>query len=45
MPVGQPELITEYPGSLERIKGLMVETILCGASIAQEAAQTAPIIN
>ncbi len=45
MPVGQPELITEYPGSLERIKGLMGETSLCGASIAQEAAQTAPIIN
>ncbi|MBQ6480138.1 MAG: hypothetical protein IJI45_03375 [Anaerolineaceae bacterium] len=45
IPVREPELITEYPGSLERMKGLMVETILCGASIAQEAAQAASVMN
>ena len=42
MPAGEPELITEYPSSLEKIKGLMVETILCSASIAQHAA---PVVN
>ena len=41
MPVGEPELVTEYPASLEKIKGLMAETILCGAS----AAQAAPVMN
>ena len=45
MPIREPDLVADYPGSLERIKGLMAETILCGASIAQETAQATPIVN